>query len=837
MSSKHRHGLPKKRPDLPAKVDIDADLPELEPLEEELPTLEPIEEPAVDDGPVRVGLEEVEPGFHVTLTVEVPAMDKAAVTEAVSAPLRRAMDAAGLRHKRVLVRFTGDAVVGSATKSHVAELLEERRPLLGVVRRGYGDETVCEGRLPTVDVATRTEAGVTHVEIATGQTETEDLSQAMARHLPALAASARGRRFEVTFQGAAPDDQACDQIEAVLREAGALRVAVDGRTLFDRELTDRVKVEVAGTDATVRIDAADDEAATLAAITMVLPDHAAKFARRSVALRGSQPLGAAVVEACVAQCRRAGAEQVVLHGAGDAEIVWPPLLERVVGDETTLRVQAGRRSRAALLAAFRREAPAHLAATKGEAVVVDWPVGFAIDAEIEAFCRDELGGLLQPRQLACTIGGERREPMLPDPAGLAVDGDRFTLRLDTEAGKPLELQRAVDRRLASLAGKLRGKSVRVQVTGSAPVSRTLLRSLCSAIEAAGAMRLEVEDHGAVDMLLPPLLTITRTGDEIHIAAVAGGRDETQQAQALQRELDAASLPAGATVVVSPSATADRIAAAAVARGAASVVIDGPEPVRVHPPLFGVPEKTGLSRRLPVQPSADEAMVARQLDRELPALLAGLGPVMTATITVAWPDAQPTSPPVVRLCQGLVAKKAAKVLLDAGSGSPVQMHPPLPGAAPITPVAVAAPPAAAAAPAPVVPAGDDPADVAAELDAQPRVTILGQKDVAEPPLVMVGVEAGTDGADLRQVETELLEMLPRLEGRCVLVVLRRGTTDVPVRREDALVSTLRRLLVGAAAATLVFRGLDARQRPYFQVADSRVPSLAVGAAIADPRPRT
>jgi hypothetical protein len=60
--------------------------------------------------------------------------------------------------------------------------------------------------------------------------------------------------------------------------------------------------------------------------------------------------------------------------------------------------------------------------------------------------------------------------------------------------------------------------------------------------------------------------------------------------------------------------------------------------------------------------------------------------------------------------------------------------------------------------------------------------------------------------------------------------------MPVRREDALVSTLRRLLVGTAAATLVFRGLDARQRPFFQVADSRVSSLVVGASIADPRPR-
>ncbi len=842
MSSKHRHGLPKKRPDRPAKDEIDGDLPELVPLDAELPTLEPIEEEAVVDGPVRVDSKELEPGFHVTLTVHTAAMDKGAVTEAVTAPLQRAISTAGVRHKRVLVRFTGDAIVGSATKSKVAELLKQHKPLLAVVRRGYGDETVFEGTLPTVDVSTRTEAGVLHVEVDTGVTEAEDLAMAITRHLASVASTARDRRVEFTFRGASPDDDACEQIEATLREAGATRVVVDGSVLFDHELTDRVKVEAAGSGATIRIDPADDEETTLEIVTMVLPDHNAVLAGKSVVVRGTKPLTAAVVDAVVDRCRRAGAEQVSVHGDGGPEIVWPPLLTCAVGTETTLRVQAGSRDRTALLAAFRREAPAHIDATKGKAVVVDWPAGFAVDGEIESFCRDELGALLQPHQLACTVGGERREPMLPDPAGLAVDGDRFTLRLDTDAGKPLELQRAVDRRLASLAGRLRGKSVRVQIAGSAPVSRTLLRSLCTSIETAGAMRLEVEDHGAIDVLLPPLLTITRTADEVHVAAVAAGRNETQQAQALQRELDAASVPAGATVVVAPSAVADAVAAAAVARGAANVLLDGPEPLRVHPPLFGVPEKTGLSRRLPVNPSADDTMVARLVDRELPGLLAGLGSVMTATITVAWPGAEATSPPVVRLLQGLVAKKAAKVLLDDGSGTPHQLHPPLPGATAITPVAVAAPRAPAeVAPPPVVPAAAEMAAVAAELDAAeldalPRVTILGQKDTAAPPLLMLGVESGTDGAHLRQVEVELQPLLPTCDGRCVLLVLRRGAEDVPVRREDALVSTLRRVLIGTAGATLVFRGLDARQRPYFQVADSKLASLAVGAAIADPRPR-
>jgi hypothetical protein len=825
MSSKHRHGLPKKRPAPAAKDDIAADdLPILEPIEDELPTLEAVDEVEVDDGPVSVTASELEPGFHLTLTVDVPAMDKGAVAEAVVAPLQRALRANPVRHQRVLVRFAGDAIVGSAVKTEVAKLLQPLKPLLAIVRRGYGDEAVCEGRLPTVDVATRTEAGVVHVEVDTGATDAEDLTMALTRHLPAIASRARGQRFVFVFRGVQPADGTRTQLAAVLQEAGAVRATVGDVVLFDNELADRIQVEVAGSAATIRIDPAADDEVTLSALAIVLPPHSATFAGKQVTLQGGKPLSAAVVSACVDACRRADAERVAM----DAEVIWPPVLECVRGSAITLRVRSSGRDRAALLAAFRREAPSHVQATEKQEVVIDWPAGFTVDGEIETLCRDELGALLRPKALACTIAGERREPMLPDPAALAVDGDRFTLRLDTEAGKPVELQRAVDRRLASLAGRLRGKSARVQIVGAGAVSRTLLRSVCGAIEAAGAMRLEVEDHGVVDVLLPPLLSITRTGDEVHIAAVTAGRDDKQQVQAMQRELDAAALPAGATVVVASSTAATAIAAAVVARGAANVLLDGSEPLRVHPPLFGAPEKTGLSRRLPVRPSADAAMMARQVERELPAVLAGIGPMMTSTIHVDWPGADPASPTVLRVVQGLVAKKAAKVLLETGTAS-VQMHPPVRGATPIAPVAVPPPAAAEAAVAAVV--APEPA-----VATGPRIVVLGQKDAAEPPLTLLGVAAGTAEDHLQAVEAELREQLPRLAGRCVLLVLRNGAADWPVRREDALVTLLRRLLLGTAAATLVFRGGDAQGRPFFQVADSKVANLAVGSAVADPRPR-
>jgi hypothetical protein len=119
-------------------------------------------------------------------------------------------------------------------------------------------------------------------------------------------------------------------------------------------------------------------------------------------------------------------------------------------------------------------------------------------------------------------------------------------------------------------------------------------------------------------------------------------------------------------------------------------------------------------------------------------------------------------------------------------------------------------------------------------AGPCLTILGQRPAASPPVLLLGVVAGTDAAHLQRVEAELQAMAPQLAGQAVLLVLRRGTGDVPVRREDALVSLLRRHCAAVAAATLVFRGADAGGRPFFQVTHSTVAGLAVGAAIADPR---
>lgn len=848
MSSKHRHGLPKKRPDVSKKAEIDADLPTLEPVADDLPTLEPIAdelptlepvdespaaEPVVDDGPVKARCAASEDAnFDAVLTVTVPAMDKKAVPDAIAGPLRRVAAAAAtqLRHKRVLVRFDGEAVIGSAVKELVATTLKAQKPVKVVVRRGFGDETVFEGALPTVKLHTSEQGGAMRVEVATGELEAQDLPMALQPQLAALAVTARGRKFVLHFSGAAkPDAAVRTMVTEILQGAGATRAAIGERVLFDKEMAERVRVVAAADAATVDVQPADDEMSTVDAISMVLPQHAAAFQGRIVRLRFAKAARPAELAACVEVCKKASASRIELAAAAGAEpeILWPKLLQVTAGSETTLRVQPNGRGRAAVLAAFRRECAEHAAATKGAAVVVDWPAAFAIDAEAEACLRDA-GAVLGAKALACTVGGDHREPFLPEAVGIAVDGDRHTLRIRGDAGKPVELQRAIDRRMAAAGKGMRGKVVRVQVTGGVALSRTLLRSVCTAVDSAGASRVELEDNGAVDVLLPPMLAVTKqSANEVRIAADAGGRDQAQQALALRRELDVAALPTGAVVAVADGPSAEAVVAAVLARGASRVLLDGPAPVQVHPPLFAAPEKKPMAIRLVVAPGVDATMVDRQLTREMPGVLAGLGTPGTATVTVVWPGASPANAAFARLLQGLVEKKATKVLLDAGDGKPQQVHPQ------VAPKPVPAPVAAPAAPA-VAMAAD--AAMPAAANTEGLITLLARNDGAVPPTVVLGIAAGTEPLHVAAVEAALRDNLPRLRGRCVLFVLRAGDQDVPVRRDNELVAALRRVTAPVAAATLVFRGPDAQDRPHFQVVHSTVRAFPVGSAFADPRAR-
>lgn len=834
MSSPRRHGLPKKKPDSPAKDDIAADLPELEPVEgDELPLLEPVED-EVESGPVKATCGPAgESGFDFAITVEVPAMDKKAVADAVQAPLQRAVDKASvqLRFQRVLVRFTGEGMVGSAIKELVAGVLKPKKPLKVTVRRGYGDELVYEGAAPKLGVETQVDGAVTKVTFATAELEAADLLSLLPAELAKFTIAAKGRKFVLAFVGGAkPDALLRELIGKAFLDAGAVRAAIGERVLFDRELADRVKVSAVGDGIVVTVNPADDPLVTQEALHLVLPGELAKFAGKSVRVQCQSAVKAAERDLCIDFVKKGGAVRIEFaDGKAPGEVVWPKLLELVVGNETTLRVVPNGRAPAAVLVAFRSEVGDHAGATKGKLVVVDWPAGFAVDAEFERCLGEGLNGA---KAVVCTFAGEHREQFVPPPVTFGGDGELRTVRLDTDAGKPVELVRAIERRVPPAQSSLRSKALRVQIAGSTAPSRTLLRSLCGAIDAAGCARLELEDRGVVDVLLPPMLTIGKGAGGVRIAAVVGGRDAAQQGLALQRELDAADLAKGASCTVSQSTVTDALVAALVARGAARVSLDGNVPVQLFPPLFAAPERKADRLTLRATPVADEAILGKMVERELPGLLIAQKDLDKAIVVVAWPGArEPLAAPLAAVVQQLVQRQAREVLIDSGAGAPFQVHPPVPvlelepEPAPVAATSPAAVPPRAPAQAPVA----TPVPIGGSL-----LTVLGRSDEAVPPTLLLGVAAGNDEAHLAAVQQQLQEHLVRFRGRCVMLILRSNGQDVPVRRPEALATMLAQVVATTAAATLVFRGPDAQGRPHFQVLHSTLRAMPRGATFGDPR---
>ncbi|MBM4060161.1 MAG: hypothetical protein FJ265_03555 [Planctomycetes bacterium] len=826
MSTPRR--LPKKKPVADKKQEIEAELPMLEPLAEgellELPPLEPEPEAEPEAGPVQATCAPAgEHGFDFAVTVTVPAMDKQDVPHAVKGPLHSAVAraAAQLRFQRVVVRFAGEAMVGSAVKEIVAAALKPVKATRVTVRRGFGDELVHEGALPKLGVEVQTAGADTKVVFATAELDVADLTVLLPAELQKLLPAAKDRRFVFTFAGGPkPDGELRAAIGRTLREAGALRAAIGERVLFDRELENRVAVVAQGA-ATVVTVSPGDAASTQEALHHVLPGHGAAFAGKAVRVHFRGAAGAAERDLSVDLLRKGGAARIELgDGVTEGEIVWPKLLEVVAGAETTWRVVPNGRSRLAVLAAFRREAADAAAGLRGKALLVDWPAGFALDAEVERCLAEALGGC---KVLACTVGGELREPFLPAPLVVGGDAALRTVRLDTDTGKPAELVRAIERRLPAAGAQLRGAVVRLLFAGSAPPSRTLLRTLCTAIEAAGCARLEREDRGAIDVLLPPMLAIARDGAAVRVAVAAGPRDAAQQQLAIVRELDAAELPKGTVVALSPSPATEALAAALIARGAERVRLEGPVPLQLHPALFGPPEAKFQRLVLRARPDSDPAIAGAQLAHELPGLLAARRDLPKTTVVLVWPGAKaPLAGLAADAVQRVVAAGAREVHVDGGDGKPFQVHPPVLAPAPTAAAAPAAP--AAGQPAPAAPAAATGA----------LVTVLGRRDEAVPPMVLLGIEAGTEAAHVAAVRQQLEPHLGRLRGRAVLLVLRRGGADVPVRRPDELVAMLGEVARGSAAATLVFRGPDAQGRPHFQVLHSTLRALPVGAPFGDPR---
>jgi hypothetical protein len=848
--TKHGHGLPRKRPGRSAQDEIEAALPELEPLEDlpelealdDLPQLEPIEEE--DEGLVKATCKASDnAGYDVEVTVDVPEMPKKEVADAVDAPLTRIAGSFGemLRHQKVLVRFTGDALIGTAIKGLVADKFSSQKPLLLVVSRGFGDERVLEGALPAVEITSAVVDGETRVQVATGDCELVDLPTAMASHMVQLTDSGRDARFLFQFKGGAkPDAMMRDAMAMAFRDAGAKSCSIGARVLFDRELEDRIKCSISGNKVAIAISLTDDDATIVDALTLVLPSHAAAVDGKNVCYQFARE-SAEVQAFCVDFARNAGATLIEVGGQDDTDIIWPPLISVRVGNEVELRLASNGRSRAAVLSAFERECAEHHGDTNGKHVVIDWPQDFALDAEalksLEAVMTK-----LSPRRLCCTIARDLREPFYPEPVAFGVDGEAQTMRVDTEAGKPRDLQRAVDRCLPAKVSSLRGQSVRVDFVGDGAVSRTLRQNVCTAVAEAGAMRLEIVEGGEHDVLLPSMLAVSEGEAGLSVSIVIDGRDEAQQRRALIRELEGVTV-ALQSVTIASSSAAQAVGDYVLEQGASRVVLDGVEPMQIYPPLFESAKKKGKEARFVIEPTGDEAMDLRMLVVEMPARIKEAGLLVAVTATIVWPGAAVDHAGVAVLLAALRSKNASTIKLDNGAGDAVQLHPE-PKAEAVIPQLTAedgvpseVPAAATVTSAKATPASS--ARAAVVLPPKPAaegalVTLLGRRDESVPPMVMIGIAAGEDAAHIAAVEAELQSHLPRFSGRAVLLIPHQDGADAPVRSQTSLAVMLGRVVPEGAAATLVFRGPDAQGRPHFQVLHSSLQGLPAGVNFGDPR---
>ena len=116
-----------------------------------------------------------------------------------------------------------------------------------------------------------------------------------------------------------------------------------------------------------------------------------------------------------------------------------------------------------------------------------------------------------------------------------------------------------------------------------------------------------------------------------------------------------------------------------------------------------------------------------------------------------------------------------------------------------------------------------------------VTLLGRKDDPAAPLLLLGIDAGAGDEHVARVLAKLETIVGQVDGRRVLLVLRRDDADLVANVADPLIVAVRAVIDPRAAATLLFRGRDPQlQRPCFVAVHSRVPGMSVGTRFADPR---
>lgn len=527
---------------------------ELEELEDhdELEELEELDEWSDEESDSSVKLShEIRPSDEcdVRITLVLTDLEKAEVTDAITAPLRRKASqiAADVRWRNIEVVFEGETLIPSAAKAHVAELLAEVNPLSVVVQRGFGGEKVIQNELPTVQWAAKPDASDPsriHVDVDTGDLETIDLPIALTTTLEAQTTDARDRSFEITFSGrAAPDENAIARIAQHLDGHGASRVAVtegdSTQLLFDHALERLVVVRSATGDCDTEVELALDGGteSTCEAMAHVLPRERSQLAGQHVRVcaAGRSPEPA---EIAALLCHSAGLlpSRLELQHDGSSDLLWPMLLPIPTEDPATVTVDPAGRGRAGLLAALRREAPG-LSRTDSLPVTIDWPAGFELDEEIERAFEDALAPF-SPKSVSYTFGGQDREPVRPAALTLSRDATGGLIYdLNTDTGKPSDLVRAIERRLPAAMSELAGQQLAINIQGSGAMSRSMRRALHDGLQAVGVAGARLIDHGTAEVLLPHLLASEEDGDSgLRLIVSDAGRDDEDWNRAFEDEL-------------------------------------------------------------------------------------------------------------------------------------------------------------------------------------------------------------------------------------------------------------------------------------------------------------
>lgn len=783
--------------------------------DEELETLEPLPDDE-GTGEVRVDHELTAGGdYDVRLAIDVGDMDKGVVADAIGTPLSAKVGELGsrLRWQRVLVTFGGSAMVSSAARERVLEVLVRAKPLSVTVQRGYGDEVVHRAEPPSVELVTSSEPGdVVGVEVRCGALEARDLAFALRRELPALAARAAGKKVHVSFGETEADADTRELLRSSLVEAGATRIRIldagGEDVIHDADLERRVVVRPAGGEAwdtEIEIAPGDDPKETNEGLQLVLPRARARIAASRVCARFARrpPLPEEV--ACLRRLtEELGARRVaVAHSGQEPDLLSPPLLTvAATQDGTILTVTPEDRSPAALRAAFRRESPGLAADVAGRPVTVDWPGNFVVDDDLENECI--LGDLArhEPRSIAYSFGSQNREPVQPSPVTVRrkeEGGETVGLvQLDSDAGRPGEVMRAFERRFRRAREELGKGRVDVEVLGSGLITRTMRRSLQEQLSAA-----EVEDArlvvgGVREVLLPRLLTFEElSGTEFRVQVTPGGRDAAQVERDAAAELEERGLEHAATVRVARSPHELAVVAALVAHGAARVFLESAGGACVHPALFAAPEREGDDLVLRATPRLDTDDLLRQVGHELPAILSAADALGEVRVTLVWPDAvAPYAGALARAIDLVVAAGPAVLLVDSGEGGrPRQVYP----------------------------------EVVREW-----VTLLGRRDEAEPPLSLLGVDYTAAPDDIAAIEEKLSGMGEVVDGRRVLVVFRAEGADVAAHDAHPLARAVRTSLEPRVRSLLFYRDAGRPEGPHFEVVYSTVDGLAVGTRVRDPR---